>query len=95
MIQDVLGYVGIGSGYRSGARHPSLYSLGGGVIDRISIGLHVGFLVCYKKIYQIEMVSKYILLRLALQEDEVPRQGLAPCVACLVYPILLGLYSMR
>lgn len=44
--------------YRSGVPHPSLCSPGDGDIDRIPIGLHVGFLACYKEIYRIELVSK-------------------------------------
>jgi hypothetical protein len=73
----------------------SLYRLGGGVIDRVLISSHVGFLVCYKKIYKIELFSKYILICLVFQVDEVPGLGWARCVACLVYPVLLELFLMR
>jgi len=52
---------------RLGLPHPSLYSLGGGIRDRIPIGLHVAFLVCYKEIYYMETVSRYILLCLVLE----------------------------
>jgi len=77
------------------APYPTLYSLRGEVTNRLSVDLHKGFLVHYKKIYRIKLVSKYILLCLVHQVDEVPRLLWTSRVACLVYIILFGLFSMR
>lgn len=67
--------------YRWRAPNPHYLVQGVGVIDGVPVNLHVGFLVLYKKIYWIELASKYILLCLVFPVDEVPRLGWASCVS--------------
>ena len=76
-----------------GAPHPSLYSPVGGVIHRVVY--NVGFLVHYKEIYHIELVSKYNLLCLIFQVDEVSRLGWASRLGYLCASIILRLFSIE